>query len=110
MVGAAGFEPATSRTPSVRATRLRHAPTNTEDSGEFSTATMPNQFTPDWQVYQSWNVQLNARKLRFHNPWVAQKYTPARNCLVRAIHRIILVEMPTPVATIETPQVINRPQ
>ena len=27
MVGAAGFEPATSRTPSVRATRLRHAPT-----------------------------------------------------------------------------------
>src|SRR5215471_20793681 len=28
MVGAPGFEPGTSRTPSVRATRLRYAPTN----------------------------------------------------------------------------------
>src|SRR5579863_323179 len=27
MVGTTGFEPATSRTPSVRATRLRHVPT-----------------------------------------------------------------------------------
>ena len=27
MVGVAGFEPATTRTPSVCATRLRHAPT-----------------------------------------------------------------------------------
>jgi hypothetical protein len=27
LVGAAGFEPATTRTPSVCATRLRHAPT-----------------------------------------------------------------------------------
>jgi hypothetical protein len=27
MVGAPGFEPGTSRTPSVRATRLRYAPT-----------------------------------------------------------------------------------
>ena len=27
MVGATGFEPVTSRTPSVRATRLRYAPT-----------------------------------------------------------------------------------
>src|SRR2546426_4174918 len=29
MVGTTGFEPATSRTPSVRATRLRHVPTAT---------------------------------------------------------------------------------
>ena len=29
MVGAPGFEPGTSRTPSVRATRLRYAPTGT---------------------------------------------------------------------------------
>jgi hypothetical protein len=28
MVGTTGFEPATSRTPSVRATRLRHVPTS----------------------------------------------------------------------------------
>src|SRR5437773_2550097 len=28
MVGTTGFEPATSRTPSVRATRLRHVPSN----------------------------------------------------------------------------------
>jgi hypothetical protein len=28
LVGAPGFEPGTSRTPSVRATRLRYAPTN----------------------------------------------------------------------------------
>jgi hypothetical protein len=28
MVGAPGFEPGTSRTPSVRATRLRYAPTS----------------------------------------------------------------------------------
>ena len=28
MVGTTGFEPATSRTPSVRATRLRHVPTD----------------------------------------------------------------------------------
>src|SRR2546428_5239284 len=30
MVGAPGFEPGTSRTPSVRATRLRYAPTDTK--------------------------------------------------------------------------------
>jgi hypothetical protein len=30
MVGAPGFEPGTSRTPSVRATRLRYAPTRKE--------------------------------------------------------------------------------
>ena len=28
LVGTTGFEPATSRTPSVRATRLRHVPSN----------------------------------------------------------------------------------
>ena len=32
MVGTTGFEPATSRTPSVRATRLRHVPTASENS------------------------------------------------------------------------------
>src|SRR6185437_7258444 len=32
MVGTTGFEPATSRTPSVRATRLRHVPTVAEAS------------------------------------------------------------------------------
>ena len=32
MVGTTGFEPATSRTPSVRATRLRYVPTNQEFS------------------------------------------------------------------------------
>jgi hypothetical protein len=32
MVGTTGFEPATSRTPSVRATRLRHVPTECEIS------------------------------------------------------------------------------
>src|SRR5258708_20361876 len=31
-VGAAGFEPATTRTPSVCATRLRHAPSGTDDA------------------------------------------------------------------------------
>src|SRR6266851_1008837 len=31
LVGAAGFEPATTRTPSVCATRLRHAPTRHEE-------------------------------------------------------------------------------
>ena len=33
MVGTTGFEPATSRTPSVRATRLRHVPTGTTALG-----------------------------------------------------------------------------
>ena len=44
MVGAAGFEPATSRTPSVRATRLRHAPTRNLLQLEFSTPIGLNQF------------------------------------------------------------------
>ena len=33
LVGAAGFEPATTRTPSVCATRLRHAPTRIHQRG-----------------------------------------------------------------------------
>jgi hypothetical protein len=33
MVGAPGFEPGTSRTPSVRATRLRYAPTELAPRG-----------------------------------------------------------------------------
>ena len=37
MVGAPGFEPGTSRTPSVRATRLRYAPT---DGGGFFRAAL----------------------------------------------------------------------
>ena len=44
MVGAAGFEPATSRTPSVRATRLRHAPTKKLLQLKFSTPIGLNQF------------------------------------------------------------------
>ena len=44
MVGAAGFEPATSRTPSVRATRLRHAPTAVQSWRECNTPPCPNQF------------------------------------------------------------------
>ena len=51
MVGAAGFEPATSRTPSVRATRLRHAPT--DDSDEFSTAASAIQFNSNGEIYQT---------------------------------------------------------
>ena len=50
LVGAAGFEPATSRTPSVRATRLRHAPTTLKDAGEFSTAAVSNQFNLNLNV------------------------------------------------------------
>ena len=38
MVGAAGFEPATARTPSVCATRLRYAPTLILKLREFGTA------------------------------------------------------------------------
>jgi hypothetical protein len=34
LVGAAGFEPATTRTPSVCATRLRHAPTVSQKNTE----------------------------------------------------------------------------
>ena len=34
MVGTTGFEPATSRTPSVRATRLRHVPTGSTAWGQ----------------------------------------------------------------------------
>ena len=37
MVGATGFEPATSRTPSVCATRLRYAPTGQELARQFIT-------------------------------------------------------------------------
>ncbi len=37
MVGAPGFEPGTSRTPSVRATRLRYAPTVRETAIEKKT-------------------------------------------------------------------------
>jgi hypothetical protein len=44
MVGAAGFEPATSRTPSVRATRLRHAPMVSSDWGESNTVGRLIQF------------------------------------------------------------------
>jgi hypothetical protein len=36
MVGTTGFEPATSRTPSVRATRLRHVPTACDPSVSVS--------------------------------------------------------------------------
>ena len=53
MVGAAGFEPATSRTPSVRATRLRHAPTNTYDRREFSTATIAIQLNFNCEIHQT---------------------------------------------------------
>jgi hypothetical protein len=38
MVGTTGFEPATSRTPSVRATRLRHVPTAFEGKSRLSFA------------------------------------------------------------------------
>jgi hypothetical protein len=38
MVGTTGFEPATSRTPSVRATRLRHVPTVTQSQISLSLA------------------------------------------------------------------------
>jgi hypothetical protein len=37
MVGATGFEPVTTRTPSVCATRLRYAPTNREISRDSNT-------------------------------------------------------------------------
>ena len=40
MVGTTGFEPATSRTPSVRATRLRHVPTASTALGPLSSVSL----------------------------------------------------------------------
>src|SRR5579859_4985528 len=39
MVGTTGFEPATSRTPSVRATRLRYVPTASSDPVRVASTT-----------------------------------------------------------------------
>jgi hypothetical protein len=45
LVGAAGFEPATTRTPSVCATSLRHAPTWHEEQSQSSRRpSMPRQY------------------------------------------------------------------
>ena len=44
LVGATGFEPVTTRTPSVCATRLRYAPTPAQHA-EFSTGKNLNQFS-----------------------------------------------------------------
>jgi hypothetical protein len=44
MVGASGFEPLTTRTPSVCATRLRYAPTVGLRQSECNTPTRLNQF------------------------------------------------------------------
>jgi hypothetical protein len=45
MVGATGFEPVTTRTPSVCATRLRYAPTMLFNRKKCITASRVNQFT-----------------------------------------------------------------
>src|SRR5713226_6298848 len=48
MVGTTGFEPATSRTPSVRATRLRHVPTaNQIITGVRAASRMPGERRAD---------------------------------------------------------------
>jgi hypothetical protein len=44
MVGATGFEPVTTRTPSVCATRLRYAPTMDSMQTKLNIATELNQF------------------------------------------------------------------
>lgn len=44
MVGATGFEPVTTRTPSVCATRLRYAPKADQVRRECNTAVLLNQF------------------------------------------------------------------
>jgi hypothetical protein len=44
MVGATGFEPVTTRTPSVCATRLRYAPTMVSSRGKSTITPELNQF------------------------------------------------------------------
>src|ERR1700733_14327937 len=68
MVGTTGFEPATSRTPSVRATRLRHVPTGEKKplssvSLAFEKGQDGEQFF--MQIEQEFSVRLRCR-YRFH--------------------------------------------
>ena len=71
MVGATGFEPATSRTPSVRATRLRYAPTASAAKARglpisrLSLAFQQRQETaqPIAQIEQHFSVQLRCRRV-----------------------------------------------
>jgi hypothetical protein len=56
MVGTTGFEPATSRTPSVRATRLRYVPTGVKHRQETATIILNQQ--ADGQSKPTWPVDV----------------------------------------------------
>jgi hypothetical protein len=73
MVGAAGFEPATTRTPSVCATRLRHAPTQRSLDHTATSAGLRSGEAASLHLKR--HVSIVARKT---------KYTIARCPLARA--------------------------
>jgi phage major head subunit gpT-like protein len=53
MVGATGFEPVTTRTPSVCATRLRYAPTAVLSCGKCNITPWLNQFKDLWELVRN---------------------------------------------------------
>ena len=75
LVGAAGFEPATTRTPSVCATRLRHAPTHIHKRGP---APYLSRLSPSFHLSLRETTQKRTRGFCRPAPlliWPASKYS-----------------------------------
>ena len=62
MVGATGFEPVTTRTPSVCATRLRYAPTGLLNKRNSNTPLGLKQFIPNSAVEYERGANLERRR------------------------------------------------
>src|SRR5438874_2166246 len=102
MVGTTGFEPATSRTPSVRATRLRYVPTGTlttmrreKPEGRIAVAPASTRLSPPFEQRQ----ESTERIAQIQQHLAAQKLRgPFRRRIEASALRfnsaIVLAEMP----------------
>src|SRR5437016_7500753 len=86
MVGTTGFEPATSRTPSVRATRLRYVPTDKltatgrKSEGRIGEGISTSKVSPPFEQRQ----ESAQRIAQIQQHFAAQQLRRALSCVVRA--------------------------